>query len=463
MKVSLRLKEALMGSCNNAFIGVRKYKELNYTLLYKIQKLINNGHSFLLTEVSGDLYSTLCDELKDKGYQVYCLDLRNPLESDSWNALYYPYTLYKQNKYLECLDALESVSSNIILDEENLKRTDPFWAISAKDFLVGLSYCLFEDAPYDECVNLKSIQSMVNEGMGKFGGSTYIKEYFALKEDSDYGKQAALSVLQAPSDTYASIMSVFNQKLKSITVKNTFLRNICNNTIDLKEVITQKSAVFIRVEDEKTEASQYVHIFIKQLYEELIQEYYADKKAQNEYTFIFNDFLSLGKIHDIEKMLLGAPKRNIDFTFVIQGISALECTYGQDLANMILGSCDTYIIYNSMDLRTLKYIKDLCKNRGLKKGKKNFSEGIKEAIEISLSGVRELTAYQKPDIIYKVGKSKVKSYKDYQPSVFNIQEKVKETKKKRLVEMMRSQNDEEDNDERSPAERLRALIEDADA
>lgn len=100
MKENLKLKEVLMGTCNNAFIGARKYKDLNYTLLYKIQKLINDGYSFLLTEVSGDLYSTLYDELKDKGYQVYCLDLRNPLESDSWNALYYPYTLYKQKKYL---------------------------------------------------------------------------------------------------------------------------------------------------------------------------------------------------------------------------------------------------------------------------------------------------------------------------------------------------------------------------
>lgn len=459
---------------NCVLIGARENKPVNNLLYFKIQELVDKNSSFLVTETTGDLYNSLNQKLENAGYEVYCLDLRSPHNSDSWNALHFPYMLYKEKRYAECLDALESISSNIMLDEESLKQSDPFWAISAKDFLVGLSYCLFEDAKTEECVHLKSIQNMINEGMGKFGGSTYIKEYFGMKKDNNYGKQAASAVLQAPNETQSSIISVFNQKLKSITVKNAFLKNTCDNTVEFKNIIENKSAVFLRIEDEKTEESQYIHVFIKQLYEELIRDYYNEKRNSNTFSFIFNDFLCLGRIHDLEKMLMGAEKRNIEFIFSIYGVSALENIYSQELASSILGACNKYILFKNTDLKTLRYFKELLKFIGIKL--KLDYEQENTVMEISLGGIRNINLLNY-EIVSCISEIQWQEIETYKPVVFDIKEWVKEKKKSILLEMMNNQTEVADETKKriiekkerlsefenlSPAERVRRLIENED-
>ena len=415
---------------NEIILGTKDKNIVNRILYTEIQELIRTDTSFLVTEGNGCLYKNYAEKLKNEGYKIFVLNLRNPGASDSWNMLSEPYNLYKKGKKLQCQDTLDDISCNIMLDDDNLKKADTFWAISAKDFLAGLCYRLFEEAPDEQYVHMQSIQNMVNTGTEKFGGSTYLKEFFLTKDSDNYGRQAAMSVLQAPTETCSSILSVFNQKIKSINVKNAFIKNICRSNIDIDTLLTQKSAVFIQIEDEKMELSQYIHVFIATLYERLVRGFYDGKRKGRDFCFVFNDFLSLGRISNIERMLMGSSERNINYIFSIYGISLLEELYSKSIAYAILGSCDKYIVLKNTDLDTLKYFKELSeildsKYRG------------KDVTEINLSDGNDIVAENINVNLCNYTVASLEEEDDYKPCIFDIKEWVKEAKKKKLLDMMK--------------------------
>ena len=62
--------------------------------------------------------------------------------------------------------------------------------------------------------NINSISLATTVGEEKFGGSTYIKEYFAAKDPASAAAINASSTIMAPTETKGSILSVFKQKVK---------------------------------------------------------------------------------------------------------------------------------------------------------------------------------------------------------------------------------------------------------
>ena len=81
-----------------------------------------------------------------------------------------------QDKAIELLDDL---ALNILYDDSN-KNADPFWEKTSADYFSGVALGLFEDAKADE-ININSISLATTVGEEKFGGSTYIKEYYAYE------------------------------------------------------------------------------------------------------------------------------------------------------------------------------------------------------------------------------------------------------------------------------------------
>ena len=88
------------------------------------------------------------------------------------------------------------------------ENQDPFWEKTSADYFSGVALGLFEDAKEEE-ININSISLATTVGEDKFGGSTYIKEYFAAKDPSSAASINASSTIMAPSETKGSILSVF--------------------------------------------------------------------------------------------------------------------------------------------------------------------------------------------------------------------------------------------------------------
>ena len=92
---------------------------------------------------------------------------------------------------------------------------------------------------------------MSTVGEDKIGRSTYIKEYFNMKDPASAASVNASSTIMAPDDTKGSILSVFKQKIKLFASRENLSEMLSHSDIDITTIGKQKTVLFIVIQDEK--------------------------------------------------------------------------------------------------------------------------------------------------------------------------------------------------------------------
>lgn len=117
-------------------------------ILPLINSLAKHGESMVVTDPKGELYAHTKIALKQAGYNIITLNLRDPRIGNAWNPLNLPYTCYKHGDVDRALEMLYDLADNIFNTEQLIK--DPFWNHSAADYFCGLAIALFEDGKPEE-------------------------------------------------------------------------------------------------------------------------------------------------------------------------------------------------------------------------------------------------------------------------------------------------------------------------
>lgn len=220
---------------------------------------------------------------------------------------------------------------------------------------------LFEDANERE-INLNSVINMSEKGQEKWGlDSNYIKEYFALKDKASISYTSASGTVNAPNDTRGGILSVFDQKLTIFSSKVELSKMLSYSDFAMSDIGTEKTAVFIIMQDEKSTYHPLVSAFIKQCYEVLIgtaQEHGGILPIRTN--FVLDEFANLPPITDMSNMITAARSRNIRLNLIIQGSEQLNAQYGKETAEVIKGNCSNWFFLVSKELQLLKDISELC-------------------------------------------------------------------------------------------------------
>jgi type IV secretion system protein VirD4 len=160
----------------------------------------------IITDPKGEIYEKTSNMLRARVYQILLLNFRDPQNGNAWNPMSLPYQMYKSGNQDKAIELLDYLALNILYDDSN-KNADPFWEKTSADYFSGVALGLFEDAKEDE-ININSISLATTVGEEKFGGSTYIKEYFAAKDPASAAAINASSTIMAPNETKGSILSV---------------------------------------------------------------------------------------------------------------------------------------------------------------------------------------------------------------------------------------------------------------
>lgn len=320
---------------------------------------IKRGESLIITDPKGEIYRNAGNLLKAYGYKVVILNFRNPQNGNTWNPLALPYKYYKEGNSDKATELLNDLAINILYEPDN-KSADPFWEKTAADYFSGLILGLFDDANEDE-INLNSVSLMSTVGEDKFGGSTYIKEYFNAKDPSSPAFASAASTIMAPNDTKNSIISVFKQKIKIFTSKENISEMMSYSDFSMSDIGTQKTAVFLVIQDEKTTYHALATTFIKQCYESLIDVAHNNGGMLPIRTnFLLDEFANMPPITDITTMITAARSRNIRFNLIIQNFAQLDDVYGENQAETIRGNCGNFIYLITGELKALEEISKLC-------------------------------------------------------------------------------------------------------
>ena len=196
---------------------------------------------------------------------------------------------------------------------------------------------MFEDAKEDE-INLNSVSLVTTVGEEKFGGSTYIKEYFDAKDPASAAAINASGTISAPTETKGSILSVFRQKIKLFSSRDNLSEMLSHSDVDLADIGKRKTALFIVIQDEKTTYHPLVTILLKQCYETLIDVAQDNGGALPVRTnFLLDEFANMPKLKDMTTMITAARSRHMRFTMIIQNYAQLNQVYGKEEAETIRG------------------------------------------------------------------------------------------------------------------------------
>ena len=330
-----------------------------WTIIDPLVKILGKGgESMVITDPKGEIYEHNANLLRERGYNVVIVNFRDPEHGSAWNPLTLPYRYWKEGKEDKAMELLEDLAVNILVDANN---QDPFWQKSAADYFTGLALGLFEDAKSEDEVNLNSINAMSTFGEERIGGSKYDKEYFKLKGELSSAYISASATVLAPAETKGGITSTFRQKIRIFSSRQKLAEMLSYTSFDVRKIGSEKTAMFLKVHDEKTTYHALATIFVKQVYECLIDE---AQKCENQKlpirtNFILDEFANMPALKDVESMITASRSRNMRFNFGIQNFSQLNKVYGKDVAETIKGNCGNMFYLITTEYAALEEISKL--------------------------------------------------------------------------------------------------------
>ena len=437
------------GENHTLVIGATGSGKTQCIVLPTVKILSKKRESMIITDPKGEIYEKTSNMLRAKGYQILLLNFRDPQNGNAWNPMALPYKMYKQGNQDKAIELLDDLALNILYDDSN-KNADPFWEKTSADYFSGVALGLFEDAKEEE-ININSVSLATTIGEEKFGGSTYIKEYFAEKDPTSAAAIDAQSTIMAPTETKGGILAVFKQKVKLFASRANLSEMLSHSDISLESIGEKPTAVYIVIQDEKKTYHSLVTILLKQIYETLIGV--AQKhggKLPVRTNFLLDEFANMPPLKDVTTMITAARSRQIRFTMIIQNFAQLDAVYGKEDAETLRGNCGNIIYLVTTELKALEEISKMCGEVKSKKDDKTAStplvtvsdlQRMKEN-DVILMRLRmhpfktHFTPDWKCDWGKKYSEAKYPTRKKREVHTFDIKEFVKERKKKKLLDMM---------------------------
>ena len=379
------------------------------------------GSSMIMTDPKGELFSLHSAYLKERGYDVKVIDLRDTYQSYRWNPLDSIYDMYEEyrNVYKNAFERTDDFSTSglqksnpndeinegdkwyefnnkayktyeelvlgmkiykkqlfdevyeslndlvsVLIPVENEK--DPMWEKGARAITLAVLLAMLEDSEVEELNMTKDKFNFFNlTKILQNSNQDYLelRKYFQGRSPLSKALSLSKQVCDAAESTRASYMSVVYEKL---TLFND--SGICGLTsksdFTPKSLSDRPTALFLKIPDEKTTRHNLAAIFILDLYKSLIKVASSNKDLslpRNVY-FILDEFGNMPKIENFDKMITVGRSRKIWFNMIIQSYQQLNNVYGDKVADVVKGNCGIKMFIGSNDISTCKEFSELCGN-----------------------------------------------------------------------------------------------------
>lgn len=416
--------------------------------------------SLVICDPKLELYKSSKQTLEQRGYEVYLLNLDDPLHSMGFNPLEQILNLYLEKDYANA-ELLAQAFSYSIFNPDKPASSDTFWNDMASSLLTALILAHLEDCiQMDEIENEKNRKKWEKDGHTKpfepshknvkkvtmYSILNTFTELARIKDRDDpdinllddyFNKRPALNRAKlkyagieiASYRTKSSIFATMLSKLTVFTYENV-ARMTAESSIRLEDIGfgERPMAVFLGIPDYDKSTHFLASVFIRQMYFVLAKRATRIKsgKCTRKVKVIADEFGNIPAIEGMEHIITVCLGRNISFDLVIQSYSQLKKLYGEN-DETIIGNCGNQIYILTDDENTAEGFSKLLGNETIidmqRSGEristhKHFMENTQEKPLLNPNELMEL--YEGECVVKRVMKRTDKKGKKIRPTpIFN--------------------------------------------
>lgn len=320
------------------------------------------GESMVVCDPKAEIYERTAGLLERMGYQVNVLNFRRPATGDGWNYLSIPYRKFLEGELDKACEYINDMSITLI----PITAKDPFWDHASRNLFVGLTLLLFYLCKeYELSEDQVNMQAVLGLRMDLFRSSDtgVVKQsplWHAAKKYSIV-RSKLVGIVGAADGTMSSILVTFDQHMSCFSLQPQLIQMLSTITIDLDRIGFQKTAIFLILPDEKSTYHPLASIFIKQIYEQLIDRAQIIEEGRRypvRINFVLDEFSSLPTIRDFPQMVTASRSRNLRFFLIVQSKHQLQQRYGEE-TDTILSNCTNWMFLFSRELSFLRELSEL--------------------------------------------------------------------------------------------------------
>ena len=323
-------------------------------ILVLIQIMCCAGFSQIIPDVKGELKKRTSGFAKKLGYNIISVNMRDFSGGHKWNFLTEPYRLYHSGNKQKACDMVSDLMDSLGA-EATRTSADKFWPGMGKA---------------QGTMTMISMLELLSESMATPANLVHLTSE-ACYEDMVHlcrlmkeNSAVAISlrgVFSAAEKTRQSIEVTLYEMLRLFSNNRQLMGMMSVSDFDMHDVGRKKTIVYIEISDEKTTYYPLVTIFIKQMYELLIDDavkLYGGKLPVTV-CLILDEFQNIPPIPDFGNIMATSRSRGILSTIVVQSMKRLESVYGLE-AETIKGNCTNILYLYSRELPLLQEISALC-------------------------------------------------------------------------------------------------------
>ena len=280
---------------------------------YNRETLIENNLENLFVFDDKNIYHDL---LKDKIKNIKVLNLKELENSFSWNPLAYPYHLYKNGDIDNAIELINKIGFYMFNDfNENI---DMFWINTSSDYFMALTIHLFEKENDIKKINIANILELSNEFE-----KGLLDEYYNALDNKSLEYKLISAIINLPTDTKLSVLSVFNQKMKIISMRPNLSEKLSNDDINLDKINLENKEQSIIIVGYPN-LNIIANIFINQLCKVL-----EKNKSKQKVNIILDSLDRISKIEELESLLENDNNINLNLIAITKNKENLINKYGE--------------------------------------------------------------------------------------------------------------------------------------
>lgn len=362
--------------------------------------------SMVVSDPKGELYRLLSNFLKNEGYEVLLLNLRDYKHSELWNPLTPIFRKFRraqkicgevevvetengvrnkfngvvyekqsaldealsQMKYLLLADVDKEIDEFMFTVIPRDEAKDQYWNEASRQWGKANLWAMLEDSvPKNGKAKITEdtfsfntlftiLDSLTDQENYDDGG------YFSSRDDDSRAYVYSKSITSTPNGTRQCIVSCFNAKMQAYKNSTIRLVTACSSFEMSRFTSGRPVAFFIAYPDETKVYYQIISSFVQNAYNYLID--YANKKPSGSldvpFYFILDEFGNFPQIADFDTVISACGGRNIWFDLVLQSYAQLDNVYGQKTAEIIRDNLNLHIFLGSNNPVTLSEFSKEC-------------------------------------------------------------------------------------------------------